>query len=381
MSIRDALPDADKMLAALRELVEHESPSRDKAALDALAGKLAARLEKIGGRVERVANQAGGDHLIARFFEKQPNKPALIVGHFDTVWPVGTLARQPFRVESGKAFGPGTFDMKAGLVLAEFALDRLARSEGPPPRPVICLFTSDEEIGSPTSRALVEELARQSAYALVPEPPLPGGGLKTARKGVGRFRIDIDGVPAHAGLEPEKGRSALVELAHQILALQDLNRPEEGTTVTVGQAGGGTTPNVVPATAWAELDVRASTRDEAARIESRLWALAPRTDGTKIRVSGGFNRPPMERTEAIGHLARQAQAIAARLGLSLGEGPAGGGSDGNFTAAQGLPTLDGLGAPGDGAHAVHEHIEIEPLPQRAALLAELLRNLEPPPPA
>jgi glutamate carboxypeptidase len=373
------LTPLEPIVAALRELVDHESPSRDKAALDTLASVIADRLARAGGIVERRENPKGGDHLIARFFTEQPGAPALLVGHFDTVWPIGTLALRPFKIEGDKIYGPGIFDMKGGLVLAEFALASLRAANTPPPRPVVCLFTSDEEIGSPTSRALVEELAREAAYALILEPPLPDGSLKTARKGVGHFRVEVDGVSAHAGLEPEKGRSALVELAHQVLALQALNNPADGTTVTAGIAGGGTTSNVVPSWAWAELDVRASTLEAAARVEAALKGLTPVTPDTKIRVSGGFNRPPLERSSGVVALAQQAQRIGATLGLTLGEGAAGGGSDGNFTAAIGLPTLDGLGAPGIGAHAEYEHVELSPLPLRTAFLAKLLLELEPPP--
>lgn len=366
-------PKLEPMIEALRMLVEHESPSGDEGALEALGRVIAARLEAVGGRVERVEE---GGHVVARFFEGKAGRPALIVGHFDTVWPVGTLEKMPWRVEHGRAHGPGTFDMKAGLVLAEFAMAGLVKAGLEPARPVVCVFTTDEEVGSPTGRRLVERLAGEAAYALVLEPPLPGGGMKTARKGVGRFRLEVDGVPAHAGLEPEKGRSALIELAHQLIALQSMNDPATGTTLTAGLAGAGTTPNVVPAQAWAELDARAWTSEEARKLEETLAGLTAHTTGTSVRVSGGFNRPPMERTKAIANLAEQAKGIGKALGLELTEGRAGGGSDGNFTAAMGLPTLDGLGVPGDGAHASHEHVEVERMPERARWLASLLMGLE-----
>ena len=237
------------------------------------------------------------------------------------------------------------------------------------------LFTSDEEIGSPTSRALIEDEARASAYVLVMEPPLPGGGLKTARKGVGHFTLEIEGRAAHAGVEPENGVSAIVELAHQVLAIERIADPAAGTTVNVGVVSGGTTSNVVPAEAIAVIDARATTLDEARRFEGAMLALRPALRGAKLRVRGGFSRPPMERTPQSVDLYDRARAIGRTLGLDLTEGSTGGASDGNFTAALGLPTLDGLGMPGAGAHAEDEHILIDALPERAALLAALLMGL------
>jgi glutamate carboxypeptidase len=365
----------DAMSGALRTLVEHESPSRDKASLDTLGAVLASRLEAAGGRIERVANPSGGDHLVARFFEGTGEPPALLLGHFDTVWPLGTLGRLPWRAEGGRASGPGVFDMKAGLVLIGFALRGLRELGGRPRRPIVVLLTSDEEVGSPTSRTLIESTARGASHALVLEPPLPGGRLKTARKGVGGFTVAVEGRAAHAGVEPEKGVSAVVELAHQILNIERLSRPEAGTTVNVGLIRGGTASNTVPARAEARVDVRASTPEEALRVESDLRALSPVSPGATIRVEGGFNRPPMVRTPAIAALFQRARAIGRSLGLELGEGSTGGGSDGNFTAALGVPTLDGLGAPGGGAHADDEHIELDALPGRAALLAALTQEL------
>jgi glutamate carboxypeptidase len=368
-------PRRDAMLAALEELVVRESPSRDKVALDALAGYLAGRLGGHGLDVHRLANDAGGDHLRLRLGGPAGEPPALVLCHFDTVWPTGTVDRLPFRVADGRAFGPGVYDMKASLVLCEFAVAALAALGRKPPRPVVFVFTSDEEIGSPTSRRLIEDEARSSAYALVLEPPLPGGRLKTSRKGVGRFTLEITGKAAHAGVEPEKGVSALVELAHQILAVGALADRANGTTLNVGTARGGTTGNVVPASATAEVDARAATMDEARRVEAAMAGLRPVLPGASVTVRGGFNRPPMERTAQTVALFERARAVGRTLGLDLGEGSSGGGSDGNFTAALGLPTLDGLGTPGDGAHADHEHVQIDALPVRAALLAALLLEL------
>jgi glutamate carboxypeptidase len=364
------------MLQVLRTLVEHESPSRDKPALDLLAAGLAARLAAIGARVTVQANSRGGDHVLGVFPGLEADAPpALLLGHFDTVWPRGTLGEMPFRVVDGRAHGPGVYDMKAGLVQIEYAI-RAIQAVGPGmPRPLKVLWTSDEEIGSPTSRTLIEAEARGAAYALVPEPPLSGGVLKTARKGVGAFTVEVTGRAAHAGVEPEKGASATVELAHQILRIAALGDHGAGTTLNVGVIEGGTTGNVVAARALAQVDVRAWTAREAARVEAALRSLEPRTPGTSLRISGGFNRPPMERLEATAALFERARAIAGGLDIALAEGSTGGGSDGNFTAALGVATLDGLGCEGGGAHAENEHIRVESLPERTELLAALLAAL------
>ena len=366
------------MLDALRILVEHESPSDAKPALDGLAAAIARRFEAVGGRVERVENPAGGDHLIARFPGADPAaKPALVLMHFDTVWPLGTLAKMPFHVDESKgtAAGPGAYDMKASLLIADEALAALRAAGLQPPRPLTFLCTSDEEIGSPASRALIEEEARRCAHVLVMEPPLPGGRLKTARKGVGRFDLTIKGRAAHAGVEPGKGVSALVELAHQILAILQIQDPEAGTTLNVGLARGGSTVNTVPADASAVIDVRVSEMSEAVRVESALRGLRPVLEGATLEVSGEFNRPPMVRTPEVVGLYERVREVGRTLGLELGEGSTGGGSDGNFTAALGIATIDGLGADGDGAHAPHEHVRIESLEERSGLFAMLLASL------
>jgi glutamate carboxypeptidase len=300
----------------------------------------------------------------------------LVLGHFDTVWPHGTLAALPFRVVDGCAYGPGSYDMKAGLVLLEFAIEAIQTVGGGLRRPVVVLWTSDEEIGSPESRVLIEDEARRAAFVLVLEPPLAGGWLKTARKGVGRFRLVVEGRPAHAGVEPEKGVSAVLELAHQVVRLHALNDPEAGTTVNVGVVHGGTRANVVAAEASATIDVRAATREEAHRVEAALRATTAVLPGARVFVEGGFNRPPMERTPRTAALVAALQVIGRGLGLELGEGSTGGGSDGNFTAALGVPTLDGLGALGAGAHARDEHVAVARLAERAALLAAALVQLE-----
>ena len=365
-----------EMLSVIEQLVTQETPSSDKARLDAFAEFLAQRLRSAGATVEILPNAERGNHVRARFGPSSDDgvKPALILCHYDTVWAVGTLATHPFRIEEGKAYGPGIFDMQSSLMLAEYAA-RAVRDLGINlPRPVTILITSDEEVGSPTSRTLIEEEALRSAYVLVMESPLPGGVLKTSRKGAGTFLLEITGRAAHAGVEPERGISAIQELAHQILKVHELTDMEQGTTVNVGVVQGGTVSNVVAAHAMAKIDVRSWTQPEAARLSQAILGLTPVTPGAMLEVKGGWNRPPLERT-ATAELFAKAQAIGRTLGLELDEGGTGGGSDGNFTGALGIPTLDGLGVPGHGAHADHEHIEVDQIAGRAALLVALLAQL------
>jgi glutamate carboxypeptidase len=368
----------DEMIRRLSEIVRVESPSRDKPALDSLGTLLAGWLRTVGAFVETVPNSQGGDHLIGRFAGPPENRPALVLGHFDTVWPRGTLDRMPFRLDGqGRAHGPGTFDMKGSLVMLLTVMQRMKEHGLEAPRPIWVLFTSDEELGSPTSRELIENLARDCAYVLVLEPALPDGGLKTSRKGVGRFHLAVEGKAAHAGVAPQHGRSAIVELAHQILNLEALQDPVAGTTINVGLIQGGTMTNVVPAHASAEIDVRVTSAAEEARVQSGLHSLHPVLPENRLTLTGSFNRPPMERTPANAYLFEKAcqLARAGGLGFELTEGPSGGGSDGNFTSALGIPTLDGLGPKGAGAHADDEHILIDSLPERAALMQLLLMGL------
>jgi glutamate carboxypeptidase len=299
-------------------------------------------------------------------------KPWLVVGHFDTVWPVGALLEMPFRKESHLLYGPGTYDMKADLVMAWLTVAEMQKRAITPSRPVVFLWTSDEETGSHSSRELIERQAKLAYAALVLEPPMAGGALKTARKGVGSYRVEARGRSAHAGVEPEKGRSAILEMAHQVIQIQSMAAPELGTKINVGQIGGGSANNVVPERAWAEVDVRVATLEEALRIDCNMQALTPVTPDVSLIISGGLNRPPMVRTRATEVLFMEARRIADRLGQSLMEGATGGGSDGNFTSAVGCPTLDGLGLEGTGAHAPHEQIDLRSLPIRATLLAGLL---------
>lgn len=358
-------------VAMIEALVRLESPSTDKAAVDRCGAALAGMLREAGAAVETLPQRERGDHVRARF--PGDGAPILILGHFDTVWPVGTLERMPLHRDGDRLHGPGSFDMKAGIALALTAMAAL-RAAALPHRPVTMLWTTDEEIGSATSRATIELEARNAAAVLVLEPALPGGALKTARKGCGEFELTVHGVAAHAGLDPGKGASAIHELAGQIAAVERLQDLPRGISVNVGLVSGGTRPNVVAEEARAVIDVRAPTRAAADAVSAAIGKLQPVRPRTRLTITGGFERPPMERTAAVVELFAKASAVAAGLGRELGEGSAGGGSDGNFTAAAGVPTLDGLGAVGDGAHAAHEHIEISSLPWRAALLAGLLEN-------
>ena len=310
-------PRLGSMLDALESLVIHESPSREKPALDALLARIVTRFEAIGLSSTTLANPSGGDHVLMRSESSSELPPALVLMHYDTVWPLNTLKTMPFRIDDGLAYGPGVYDMKASLVIAEFALEALASLGLVPSRTVTLLCTSDEEIGSPSSRAIIEEEARKSAFVLVLEPPLPGGKLKTERKGVGRFNLTVTGRAVHAGVEPEKGINAVVELAHQILAPGELAYPTVGTTLNVGLIAGGTTPNVVPACATAAIDVRASTQQEADRVSRAIESLMPVLPGAKLEISGGFTRPPMERTPEVAGLYHRRELWGGLLVLTL----------------------------------------------------------------
>jgi glutamate carboxypeptidase len=358
----------------LRRLVELESPSGDEARLRAVAGDVAATLAGLGVDVDTEDVPGVGEHVIGRWAGAEPDlAPVLVLGHLDTVHPVGTFD-PVFQLEDGRASGPGTFDMKGGWACLLTAAARLARGAGPR-RPVVILATCDEETGSDTSRALIEELAEGAHAVLVPEPSMPDGSAKTRRKGVGWYRLDVEGRAAHAGVAPGDGVNAIVELAHRIVEVTGLADPEVGTTVSVGEVGGGTASNVVPARAWATVDVRFSTPTEGARVDGAMRALSATAAGAGLRVSGGINRPPMERTDAIAALYDRARALAEEAGWTLGEGASGGASDGSITAGMGVPTLDGLGPLGDGAHADHEHVVVADLGRRALLYGRLLETL------
>lgn len=363
------------MLRLLEKFVCCESSSFDKSAVDRFGAIVAAEWKKRGAdtRILRQANR--GNHIRAEVWlgKGKPAGRLMTLGHLDTVYPLGTLANMPFRVSGGHAFGPGAFDMKAGIVLALFAVDALRAAKILPRKRLVFFWNSDEEIGSHSSRKLIEAEARRSDAVFVCEPALgPGGRLKTARKGVGTAEIIVTGRSAHAGIDPERGVNAVHELALQITRLMKMNDPRRGITVQATVVDGGTVSNVVPERARAEVDVRYTRVADSAPLDRKLHALRPILRGARVEVRGGINRPPLERTSQVAALFGHAKSLASGIAISLGEASTGGGSDGNFTAALGIPTLDGLGAVGDGAHSPREHVLIRALPERAALLASLL---------
>lgn len=366
------------MLAVLQQAVELESPSDNKAALDRCGRFLAAQFERQGGRINFYPQADAGDHLKVEFPGAASAKPILLLGHFDTVWPLGTLATMPFRIdrERLRVSGPGVLDMKSGIVMMLFALRALRSANGAEHRPVTILLDADEEIGTPTGRSIVEATARECEAVLVLEPAQGSEGhLKTARKGVGSFCLRVRGRAAHAGVDFEKGSSAIVELARLVVEVAGFTEIRRGITVNPGVINGGTRPNVVAAEARLDVDVRISRAEDATDLVQKFKALRPFDPGCTLEVTGGVNRPPMERTEGTVRLLRLAQEEALKLGMTLGEAATGGGSDGNFTSALGVPTLDGLGGVGEGAHAAHESICLDELPRRTALLAGLIATI------
>ncbi len=369
-----------EILGLARALVETESPSGDEEGSRAVVRLLAEAAHSIDGvnAVDVIESPGYGVHLRVRAFSDAPQSSdgsVLLLGHTDTVHPRGSLGERPWRIEGGRIYGPGIFDMKANCVLALEALRACATLRVMPRRPVVLLLTCDEETGSLTGRALVEEETRRSASVLVLEPPASSGRVKTGRKGTGMYTVEAHGVAAHAGLEPEKGASAILEMARQIERLHAMNEGAGGITVTVGLVQGGTRSNVVPAEAHAEVDVRFSTMEEARRIETSILNLQPFDERVRLTVRGDVNRPPLERTRGTVALYEHARRIAQALGYELGEAQVGGASDGNFAAALGVPVLDGLGIDGDGAHATHEHILIDDIARRGALVAALIASL------
>jgi glutamate carboxypeptidase len=372
----DLLAYCEAERAWLRQLLERlvrlESPSDNKPAVDVCADELAARLAALGASVRRYPQPHRGAHVRAEFSGAAAPQ-ILLLGHFDTVWRAGSLESMPLHERDGRLYGPGIFDMKAGIAITMLAMRALAETRRRAPR-VVMLWTADEEVGSATSRALLEEEAQRSEAVLVLEPSLPGGAAKTSRKGVAGYTLTVHGVPAHAGLDPGKGASAIHELARHVIALEAMQDIPRGITVNVGTISGGSRPNVVAERASAEIDVRVPTMAEAARIDAAIRTLSPVHPSTRLEIGGGIERPPFERTPAVVRLYERARHAAGRLGRDLDEGAAGGGSDGNFTGALGVPTLDGLGPEGDGAHAHHEHVVIEDLEWRAAFIAELLAS-------
>ena len=374
----------DEIVSTIRELVEIESPSDNKAAVDRIAEAIAHKFSQLGGKTRVHPAKDFGNHLQIDFDSPGKSvgnsaaKPVLLLGHYDTVYPLGTLATMPCRVVDNKLTGPGVLDMKSGIALMLHSLAALQEWHGKDrdrrlPRPVTVLLVSDEEVGSESSRAITESLAKKAAAVLVLEPAYERhGALKTARKGVGEYLVRVTGKASHAGLDFQKGANAILELARQIEKISRFTDLKKGLTVNVGIVSGGSRTNVVPAEAAAQVDVRIARIKDAAGIDKKMRSLRPFNRKCKIEITGGINRPPMERTAGAAALYTQAAAIARESGWKLGEAAVGGGSDGNFTAGLGIPTLDGLGGVGDGAHATHEHILISELPRRAALIAGLI---------
>lgn len=367
--------ESSPLIDFIRALVLAESPSLDRDALEACAAVLVAHLATTGAAVERLpGDSASADHVVARW--PGNSRSVLLLTHYDTVYARGQLARQPLEVRDGRLFGPGTYDMKAGLAMAVTAARLVAQRVPESARPrVTLLATSDEEVGSASSRGAIEKLAREHDAVLVFEPATAAGAVKTARKGVGEFEVEARGVSAHAGVAPDLGASAIHELALQIDRIRALADPSRGLTVNVGVIEGGTRSNVVAERARAMVDVRIARLADAAGIEARMRSLTPVDARVRLEVRGGVNRPPMERSAGVVRLFERARSIARTIGWDLAEGSTGGGSDGNFSAALGVPTLDGLGATGDGAHARHEHIIIKDLPRRTALASALIASL------
>jgi glutamate carboxypeptidase len=369
-----------EMLSRIVALVERESPSGDLSGSRAVVALLERLAREIGcvGKVSRVPVEGYGEHLRVEAFtphSRDDGRTTLLLGHTDTVHPRGSIIERPVREAEGRVYAPGIFDMKSGCVVALEALRACAELKLAPRRPVVILLTCDEEAGSHSGRALVEEEARRAAHVLVLEPPAPGGRAKTARKGTGMFRLSATGRAAHAGLDFEQGASAILELARQIERLNSLCDASRGVTVNVGTVAGGTRSNVVAAEASAEVDVRFSTMEDAQRIEETILNPRPFDARVRLSVEGGINRPPLERTAAVAELYGRARAVAHELGFELGETGVGGASDGNFAAALCPSVLDGLGVEGDGAHAAHEHILRASLAPRGALVAGLVATL------
>ena len=368
------------MVQTIRELVEIESPSDSKPAVDRIAAFLAKKFEALGGRTQLQRSNDFGDSLQIDFEgrsrdQSPARKPVLLLGHYDTVYPLGTLANMPCKIENGRLRGGGVLDMKSGIALILHAIEALQAWHGELPRPVTVFLVSDEEVGSHSSRKITEALAKNSAGVLVLEPAAGlRGAVKTARKGVGEYTLRVKGVAAHAGLDPGKGHSAILELARQIAVVAKLNNLRQGLSVNPGVIQGGTRTNVIAAEASVDIDVRIKSAKQASVIDRKLRGLKPFDKLCKLEMTGGINRLPMERTAGVAALYKKAQEIASQVKWKLEEASVGGGSDGNFTAGLGIPTLDGLGGVGEGAHAVHEFIVISELPRRTLLLAGLIES-------
>jgi glutamate carboxypeptidase len=363
------------LVETIREFVEIESPSDNKLAGDRMGALLAGRFEALGGRARVHRAEEFADNLQINFPGRERIKPVLLLGHFDTVYPMGTLATMPCRVADGRLHGPGVLDMKSGIALMLSAIEALKTWHSGLPRPITVLLVSDEEVGSSSSRKITEALALESAAVFVLEPAAgTNGAVKTARKGVGDYTLMVKGIAAHAGLDPGKGHSAILELARQITAVAKLNDLKHGISINPGVIRGGTRTNVIAAEATVEIDVRIKLAKQAATLDRKFRSLKPFDKHCTLSVEGGVNRLPMERNAGVAALYKKAQAVAKQIKWKLEEAAVGGGSDGNFTAGIGIPTLDGMGGVGQGAHAVHEHIVISELPRRALLLAGMIES-------
>jgi glutamate carboxypeptidase len=363
------------LVETIREFVEIESPSDNKLAGDRMGALLAGRFEALGGRARVHRAEEFADNLQINFPGREKIKPVLLLGHFDTVYPMGTLANMPCRIADGRLHGPGVLDMKSGIALMLSAIEALKTWHSGLPRPVTVLLVSDEEVGSSSSRKITEALARESAAVFVLEPAAgTNGAVKTARKGVGDYTLTVKGVAAHAGLDPGKGHSAILELARQITAISKLNDLKHGISINPGVIRGGTRTNVIAAEAVAEIDIRIKQAKQAGALDRKFRGLKPFDKHCSLSVEGGVNRLPMERNAGVAALYKMAQAVAKQIEWKLEEAAVGGGSDGNFTAGIGIPTLDGMGGVGMGAHAVHEHVVISELPRRALLLAGMIES-------
>jgi glutamate carboxypeptidase len=364
-------------LGFLERMVGLESPSDNPHLIDVLGDAVAEEFGRLGGVVERLPEPDCGHHLMVRFGHRAGSgvEPIMLLGHLDTVWPEGEIRKRPFRIDGDTANGPGIFDMKAGIAMMHMALGALRKVHGELPAPVAVFLTSNEEVGSPNVRALVREVAGGVRCALVLEPSLPGGVLKTTRNGMGRFIVRAIGRAAHSGVNPADGVNAIEEIAHQVLRISRLGDPSQGTTVTVTTAKGGTRPNMVPAECVVEADCRTPTGAEAERVTREIRALVPVLDGARIEVEGEFRRPPLEPTPGNTVLFQTARAVARDLGHELAGGATGGASDGNLTSGVGTPTLDGLGPIGHGAHQVDESIQVSSLVWRTALVAGLIARI------
>ena len=376
MSLNKFSERSDVIVRQIQQLIEIESPSGDTHGNLNIITWLLDRASKIPAitSIERIPAEKFGEHIVLRAFEDvSGEKPVLLLGHTDTVHPKGAKSDNPTRVENGMLYGCGVFDMKANIVLMLEAVREIAESGQSPKRPVNILLTCDEEVGSPTGREVVESEAAKAAFVLISEPSLDGKA-KTGRKGTGGFTVSVKGIPAHAGLEPEKGSSAILELARQVDRIHAIADIEKGTTVNVCTIKGGTATNTIPENATCSVDVRFTSIDEAHRVERELRSLSPFDDRNRITVEGEINRPPLERSEKVVSLFERARKISAELGYELEETQVGGASDGNFVAALGVPVIDGLGIKGDGAHTLNERIHIDEIPFRAALLEKLIQS-------